>query len=52
MGVAGPCGPSSEISFDRGSEFGCEGGPAADGERYLELWNLVFMQDIRGDGPA
>ncbi len=52
MGVAGPCGPSSEISFDRGPEFGGEGGPAADGERYLELWNLVFMQDIRGAGPA
>jgi len=52
MGVAGPCGPSSEISYDRGPAYGREGGPAVDGERYMELWNLVFMQFIRGDGTG
>ncbi|MEX1047114.1 MAG: alanine--tRNA ligase [Actinomycetota bacterium] len=44
MGVAGPCGPSSEIFVDRGSEFGPNGGPAVDEERFLEIWNHVFMQ--------
>ncbi|MFI2213975.1 alanine--tRNA ligase [Streptomyces sp. NPDC020141] len=52
MGVPGPSGPSSEISYDRGPAFGREGGPAVDGERYIELWNLVFMQTLRGEGPA
>ena len=52
MGVPGPCGPSSEICFDRGPDFGPAGGPDSNGERYLEIWNLVFMQNIRGDGPA
>lgn len=52
MGVPGPCGPCSEICFDRGPEYGREGGPIADDERYLEIWNLVFMQHIRGEGPA
>lgn len=52
MGVPGPCGPSSEICFDRGPEFGPDGGPDSDGERYLEIWNLVFMQHVRGEGPA
>ncbi|MGH3874183.1 MAG: alanine--tRNA ligase [Pseudonocardiaceae bacterium] len=52
MGVPGPCGPSSEICFDRGPRFGREGGPIVDGERYLEIWNLVFMQNIRGAGPV
>ncbi|MQS34756.1 alanine--tRNA ligase [Streptomyces katsurahamanus] len=52
MGVPGPSGPSSEISYDRGPAFGKEGGPAVDGERYIELWNLVFMQTLRGEGPA
>jgi alanyl-tRNA synthetase len=52
MGVPGPCGPSSEICFDRGPRFGREGGPIVDGERYLEIWNLVFMQNVRGEGPA
>ncbi|MER6916892.1 alanine--tRNA ligase [Streptomyces sp. NPDC000594] len=52
MGVPGPSGPSSEISYDRGPAFGKEGGPAVDGERYIELWNLVFMQTVRGEGPA
>ncbi|MCA1727651.1 MAG: alanine--tRNA ligase, partial [Actinobacteria bacterium] len=49
MGVAGPCGPSSEIFVDRGPKYGTEGGPAVDEERYLEIWNLVFMQNIRDD---
>ncbi len=44
MGVPGPGGPCSEINYDRGPAYGREGGPAVDGERYLELWNLVFMQ--------
>ena len=52
MGVAGPCGPCSEIYYDRGPEFGIEGGPIADEDRYLEIWNLVFMQDMRGDGAG
>jgi alanyl-tRNA synthetase len=49
MGVPGPGGPCSEIYFDRGPDFGREGGPVADEDRYLEIWNLVFMQDIRGE---
>jgi alanyl-tRNA synthetase len=52
MGIPGPCGPSSEIYFDRGPEFGVEGGPVANEDRYLEIWNLVFMQNERGEGPA
>ena len=50
MGVPGPCGPCSEIYFDRGPSYGKEGGPIADEERYLEVWNLVFMQYNRGEG--
>ncbi len=50
MGVPGPCGPCSEIYFDRGPEHGADGGPVADEERYLEVWNLVFMQYERGEG--
>ena len=50
MGVPGPCGPCSEIYFDRGAAYGKEGGPIADEDRYLEIWNLVFMQNIRGEG--
>jgi len=50
MGVPGPCGPCSEIYFDRGATYGKEGGPIADEDRYLEIWNLVFMQNIRGEG--
>ena len=50
MGVPGPCGPCSEIYFDRGGDYGKEGGPIADEDRYLEIWNLVFMQNIRGEG--
>jgi alanyl-tRNA synthetase len=52
MGVPGPCGPCSEIYFDRGPAYGKEGGPVADEDRYLEIWNLVFMQNERGDGPG
>ncbi|MFM2175309.1 MAG: hypothetical protein RLZZ527_385 [Actinomycetota bacterium] len=52
MGVTGPCGPCSEIYFDRGPAYGRDGGPVADEDRYLEIWNLVFMQNIRGDGPG
>ncbi|MFD8414199.1 alanine--tRNA ligase [Streptomyces sp. NPDC059650] len=50
MGVPGPCGPCSEVNYDRGPSFGREGGPAVDGERYVEIWNLVFMQYQRGEG--
>jgi len=50
MGVPGPCGPDSEIYYDRGPDYGREGGPAVDEERYLEIWNLVFMQYQRGPG--
>ena len=64
MGVPGPGGPCSEIYYDRGPEHGREGGPIADEERYLEVWNLVFMEfelsavrskadfDIAGELPA
>jgi alanyl-tRNA synthetase len=52
MGVPGPCGPCSEIYFDRGPEYGQDGGPSVDEERYLEVWNLVFMQYIRGEGEG
>ena len=59
MGVPGPCGPSSEIFYDRGPEFGPDGGPVVDEERFCEVWNLVFMQFIQdepynvvGDLPA
>jgi alanyl-tRNA synthetase len=50
MGVPGPCGPCSEIYYDRGPAYGVEGGPIADENRYLEIWNLVFMQNERGAG--
>src|ERR1700761_4368957 len=46
MGVPGPGGPCSEIYYDRGPEAGREGGPEVDEDRYLEVWNLVFMQDM------
>jgi len=52
MGIPGPCGPSSEIYYDRGPEFGPEGGPAVSEDRYIELWNLVFMQSERGEGTG
>ena len=46
MGDTGPCGPCSEIHIDRGPAFGPDGGPLGDphGDRYMEFWNLVFMQ--------
>ncbi len=52
MGDTGPCGPSSEIFWDLGPEFGADGGPAHGGEaRFVEIWNLVFMQyDAQADG--
>lgn len=46
MGVAGPGGPCSEIYYDRGPEYGKDGGPIADENRFLEVWNLVFMQEM------
>lgn len=52
MGIPGPCGPSSEIYFDRGPEFGVGGGPIANEDRYIEIWNLVFMQNERGEGTG
>jgi alanyl-tRNA synthetase len=47
MGVAGPCGPCSELSVDLGPSFGeaSDRGPAGNEERYVEIWNLVFMQN-------
>jgi alanyl-tRNA synthetase len=46
MGDTGPCGPCSEIHIDRGPAFGPDGGPLGDpqGDRFMEFWNLVFMQ--------
>jgi len=52
MGVPGPCGPCSEIYVDRGSEYGPDGGPAVDEDRFMEIWNLVFMQYERGAGQG
>ncbi len=52
MGVPGPCGPCSEIYYDRGPQYGVEGGPIADENRYMEVWNLVFMQNERGAGTG
>src|SRR4051812_6533203 len=51
MGETGPCGPCSEIFYDHGPEIegGPPGTPAADGDRYIEIWNLVFMQFNRDD---
>ncbi|MGZ4797382.1 MAG: alanine--tRNA ligase, partial [Acidimicrobiia bacterium] len=52
MADTGPCGPSSEIFWDLGSDFGPDGGPAHGGaDRFVEIWNLVFMQyDAQADG--
>jgi alanyl-tRNA synthetase len=52
MGIPGPCGPSSEIYYDRGPHYGIEGGPEANEDRYIEIWNLVFMQNERGQGTS
>ncbi|WAL40916.1 alanine--tRNA ligase [Brevibacterium sp. BRM-1] len=63
-GQPGPGGYCSEIYFDRGPDYGLEGGPEADEDRYIEIWNLVFMEfelgevrsktdfDIKGELPA
>ena len=51
-GQPGPAGPCSEIYFDRGPAYGVEGGPEADENRYIEIWNLVFMQYERGLGSG
>ncbi|RBY88306.1 alanine--tRNA ligase [Blastococcus sp. TF02A-26] len=53
-GAPGPAGPCSEIYVDRGPEYGPDGGPAVDraGDRFLEIWNLVFMQYERGAGEG
>jgi alanyl-tRNA synthetase len=45
MGIPGPGGPCSEIYVDRGPEYGPDGGPIVDEDRFLEIWNLVFMQE-------
>ncbi len=54
MGETGPCGPCTEIHIDRGPEWGCKEmldcGPACDCDRFLEIWNLVFMQFDRQPG--
>ena len=57
--AAGPAGPCSEIFVDRGPRYGREGGPEVDEDRYMEIWNHVFMQEevddhatILGDLPA
>jgi alanyl-tRNA synthetase len=48
MGETGPCGPCSEVHYDSGPEWGEGGGPAqGGGDRYIEFWNLVFMQSFR-----
>jgi len=52
MGIPGPCGPCSEIYYDRGPEYGVAGGPEANEDRYIEIWNLVFMQNERGEGTS
>jgi alanyl-tRNA synthetase len=53
MGETGPCGPCSEIFFDKGTQFGPDGGPAFGGEdRFVEFWNLVFMQYEKGPGGS
>ena len=51
-GQPGPAGPCSEIFFDRGPAYGIDGGPATDDDRYVEIWNLVFMQYLRGEGAG
>ena len=51
MGDTGPCGPCSEIFIDLGAEHGGDGGPATGNDRFVEFWNLVFMQfDQQPDG--
>ncbi len=52
MGIPGPCGPSSELFYDRGPQYGSDGGPEVDEDRFTEFWNLVFMTSIRGPGSS
>jgi alanyl-tRNA synthetase len=52
MGIPGPCGPCSELYLDRGPAYGPDGGPEVDEDRYMEFWNLVFMQNERGPGTG
>ena len=54
MGIPGPSGPCSELYYDRGPNYGPEGGPEVDEDRFMEFWNLVFMQNERGasTGPG
>jgi alanyl-tRNA synthetase len=54
-GATGPCGPCSELYYDRGAQHGCGGAdckPGCDCDRFLEFWNLVFMEFDRGDDGA
>lgn len=53
-GQPGPAGACCEIHYDRGPEFGPDGGPVADlaGDRFLEIWNLVFDEFVRGEGEG
>ena len=48
-GPTGPCGPNTELYLDRGPDFGPEGGPVTGTDRFLEFWNLVFMQYDRAE---
>jgi len=52
MGIPGPCGPDSEIFYDRGPDHGPEGDLVKAADRYMEFWNLVFMQNLRGPGTG
>jgi alanyl-tRNA synthetase len=52
MGIPGPCGPCSELYYDRGPDYGPDGGPEVDEDRFMEFWNLVFMQNERGSGSG
>ncbi|SOD74249.1 alanyl-tRNA synthetase [Jatrophihabitans sp. GAS493] len=52
MGIPGPCGPCSELYYDRGADYGRPGGPEVDEDRFMEFWNLVFMQNERGAGTT
>src|SRR3954451_9399148 len=51
MGIPGPCGPDSELFIDRGEAYGPDDLEKA-GDRFMEFWNLVFMQNLRGEGTG